>query len=178
MENFESKQEIPFLEIAQEITAMCDADQAMRLRAEENDNIIELEEDDNLDKVNTERMKEIVAQIGWPGASKVGKEAAHDAWVLVQHSDHDVEFQTLCLSLMNELPEDEVEPRDLAHFTDRVRLNSGKPQLYGTQFNQINKQHIPKDIEDPENVDERRKSMGLDTLAENIERMNKKYPLK
>jgi len=50
--------------------------------------------------------------------------------------------------------------------------------LYGTQFRQIDGKHVPKDIEDIEHVDERRAEMGLDTLMENIARINSKYPLK
>ena len=60
----------------------------------------------------------------------------------------------------------------------RRSRNNGLPQIYGTQFRQVDGKHVPKDIEDIEHVNERRKAMGLDTLEENIERMYKKYPIK
>lgn len=164
--------------IAMEITVMCESDQDMRRRSGENDGVIESEEDNNLDRKNTEKMKEIVVEIGWPSVSKVGQEASSDAWLLVQHADHDVEFQLRCLSLMKELPAGEVSTQNIAFLTDRVRVNKGQPQVYGTQFKQINGEHVPKDIEDIDNVDKRRESMGLDTLAQNIERMYSKYPMK
>ncbi len=170
--------EIQYPEIAVEITAMRDADQEMRQRALDNDYVIESEEDDNLDKKNTEKMREIIDEIGWPSASKVGKDASIAAWLLVQHADHDVDFQSRCLSLIQELPVGEVRPQDIALLTDRIRVNSGQPQVYGTQFREVGGKHVPKDIEDIETVDERRKVMGLDTLEENIRRMYEKYPMK
>ncbi len=42
---------------------------------------------------NTQAMKQIVAQHGWPGEKLVGAMGAQAAWLLVQHVDHDREFQ-------------------------------------------------------------------------------------
>lgn len=49
---------------AKEIGEMFEKDQAMRERAEANDGVIETEEDSALDGINTDRMKEIIRQIG------------------------------------------------------------------------------------------------------------------
>lgn len=80
------------------------------------------------------RMKEIVAQHGWPGRSLVGPDGAHAAWLLVQHADQDREFQRFCLEQMQLAFEaGEATARDLSFLTDRVLLAEGKPQMYGTQ---------------------------------------------
>lgn len=166
-------EDVSFPSIASEIKKMFDADQEMRER--------QLIEDDywndELDAKNTARMKEIVTEIGWPTVSKVGKQIAHDAWLLVQHSDHDPDFQKQCLALMKSAPVDEVEKRDVAFLEDRIRVNQGKGQLYGTQFMQKDGKHIPQPIEDEQTVDARRAEMGMGTLAERIDEMYKKYPL-
>ncbi len=128
-----------------------------------------------VDSGNTIRMKEIVGQIGWPTVSKVGSEASHIAWLLVQHADHDVDFQEQCLKLMKEVKEPEVSSQNIAYLENRVRVNRKLPQLFGTQFTEINGQFVPKEIKDPEHVDERRKLMGLGTLEEGITRMEEKY---
>ena len=167
--------EIQYPEIAKEIIAMQKADQNMRRGALKNEGLIS-KEDENLDKKNTEKMKEIVSKIGWPSFSKVGEDASVGAWLLVQHADHDTEFQSKCLSLMQSLPTDEVRSKDIALLIDRILVNKGRPQIYGTQFRQKDGKHIAKEIEDIEHVDERRKSMGLDTFAQNVERMYQKYP--
>lgn len=171
MEKLNKPESIQYPEIAAEITAMYDADQKMRLMAEEDDSVW----DETMDPRNTARMKEIVEQIGWPTVSKVGKKASGDAWLLVQHADKDIEFQKYCLGLMKQELAGEVDLGDIAYLEDRVRINSGQPQLYGTQFRWTKDNKPLQDIEDKENVDQRRAEMGLDTLAENLERMYDKY---
>ena len=131
--------------------------------------------DRHVDARNTERMKEIVAEVGWPTISKVGKEAAHGAWLLVQHADHQVDFQEQCLMLIKQESVGEVALRDIAMLEDRVRVNRNRPQLYGTQFRQTTGEHKPLPIEDEINVDERRREMGMITLKEEIDGMYEQY---
>lgn len=154
---------------------MCDADQEMRKRALENDGVIESKEDDTLDFRNTERMKKIVADIGWPSASKVGEPISNMAWLLVQHADHDLSFQKQCLDMMKCEPEGEVSIGDIAYLEDRVRVNEGRPQLYGTQFFSDKKEDEmkPRPIEDIENLDKRRKEAGLESFGEYAKRFTK-----
>lgn len=128
-----------------------------------------------VDSGSTAQMKKIVSQIGWPTVSKVGSEASHVAWLLVQHADHDVDFQEQCLCLMMGQKEPEVSNRDIAYLEDRVRVNRKLPQLFGTQFREVDGRFVPKDIFEPEQVDERRKRMGLGTLQEGVTKMETKY---
>jgi hypothetical protein len=172
MEKLNKPESIQYPEIAAEITVMYKADQDMRIKAEKDDSIW----DEAMDPRNTARMKEIVDQIGWPTLSKVGEKASGDAWLLIQHADRDIEFQRHCLELMKAESAGEVALRDIAYLEDRVRVNSGQPQLYGTQFRWEGSKSI-QNIEDPENVEQRRKEMGLNTLAENLEEMYQKYKI-
>jgi hypothetical protein len=114
-----------------------------------------------VDRNNTKYLKRLVAQEGWPTTSGVGKEAAHAAWLLAQHADHDPEFQAQCLKLMKSLPDDEVLAMNLAYLEDRVRVHRKQPQRYGTQFYQDGDYYGPRPIEDIENLDTRRQSVGL-----------------
>ena len=165
---------IEYASFIQEIKDMFDKDQEMRQRALENDGVIENEEDDSLDLKHTERMKEIVNQIGWPTISKVGIEVSNMAWLLVQHSDHDVEFQKKCLELMK-TQTGEVSKRNVAYLEDRVRVNEGRPQLYGTQFGGEGENYGPRPIEEPEKVNERRAELGMEPLEEYAKILKEKY---
>jgi hypothetical protein len=152
-----------FQAIANEIIEMSERDQAMRKSGQW---------DSSIDVENTRRMKENVQQIGWPTRSRGGKRASSMAWLLVQHAAHNQEFQKMCLKLMQEQPEGEVDPMNIAYLEDRLREEEGRAQLYGTQFRldaQGNAELLP--IEDPERVDERRKSVGMGTLAEYTNQM-------
>jgi len=152
--------------IKSEIAAMCQEDQAMRKRALENDGVIESEWDDKIDVRNTNRMKKIIEMVGWPTISRFGAQTSNDAWLLVQHADHDVEFQKHCLELMKQLPEEETIKIYLAYLEDRVAVNEKRPQIYGTQFWEHDGVYEPRPIWEPEKVNERRASIGLETLEE------------
>lgn len=120
----------------------------------------------NVDVKHTARMKEIIEEIGWPNRSKVGKEGAFAAWLLVQHADLDPKFQRACLELMRKESADEISSVNLAYLTDRVRVNEGKKQIYGTQFWSPEGKLVPRPIEDPENLEDRRRKAGMQTFAE------------
>jgi hypothetical protein len=78
---------------------------------------------------------------------------------------------------MKEAPTGEVDITDVAYLTDRVCVNRGRGQLYGTQFTQEDGKHIPRTIEDEANIDARRAEVGMGPLSEQIELMYQKYPM-
>lgn len=132
-----------------------------------------------LDARHTARLKEVVASYAWPAKSLVGEKAAHAAWLLVQHADADPAFQRRCLDLMEKLPPGEVSARDVAYLTDRVLLAEGKPQRFGTQFQKdAAGKWVPKTLEDPEHVDDRRRAAGLEPIADYARRMSDVYDKK
>jgi hypothetical protein len=139
----------------------------------------EIKEVKDLDRKHTARLKEIVDKFGWPGKSLVGSDGAHDAWLLVQHADHDRAFQKRCLQLLEAAAKkDEVSKQDLAYLTDRVLVGEGKKQRYGTQFNEEKGEMVPQPIEDEANVDKRRADAGLPPLAEYKKMMEEVYKKK
>ena len=114
---------------------------------------------EQIDIENTQTMKHIIAQHGWPGKKLVGSMGAQAAWLLVQHADRDREFQKQCHALMEEaVKNNDARSEDLAYLTDRICVGDGVPQICGTQW-----EHP---IVDPEHVDERRAKMGLPPLSE------------
>lgn len=117
---------------------------------------------------NTERMKKIIEQIGWPTISKVGKDGNRGAWFLAQHSDRDRDFQRKCLALMKSQPQGEVDPGNIAYLEDRVLVAEGKPQKYGTQLDWQEEGVIItiKPVEDPENLNKRRAEVGFNSIEE------------
>lgn len=131
--------------------------------------------DPTIDLDNTSYLRDVVAKSGWPKISDVGSEAARAAWLLVQHADHNPDFQAHCLELMKALPKGEVIDSDIAYLEDRVRIARGEPQLYGTQFIQAGNTFKPQPIEDKDNLEERRAKMGLETFDANLQRMIDTY---
>ena len=143
-----------------------DEDHAARLKA--------------LDAQHSERMKAIVGRYGWPGRRLVGTDGAHAAWLLVQHATADLELMKHCLELMEcAAAAGDASRADLAYLTDRVRMLEGRPQLFGTQFREDSDGPLqPYPIEDEARVDQRRKSVGLPTLAEYEKQLRAYYEKK
>lgn len=120
-----------------------------------------------VDTDNTAWLAEIVTQQGWPRLSDVGEEAATGAWVLAQHADMQPESQRMFHEAMAEaLEAGEASPRLFGYLEDRVRVNSGRPQLYGTQFLEDASGMRPRPIESPNRLAERRADVGMDPFEE------------
>lgn len=113
-------------------------------------------------KNNVKKLKEIILKIGWPTISKVGEEACFSAFMITQHADFDLDFQKQSLKMM-EQARDDIHLFELAALTDRVAVNSGEEQPYGTQWEKNEKgELVPRTpIKDFENVKQRRGEMGL-----------------
>lgn len=123
-----------------------------------------------VDSLNMAWLKAVVAERGWPAASRVGERGAHDAWLLAQHADRDRAFQREVLALMETaVAEGEASGSDFAYLTDRVRLGAGELQVYGTQYTVVDGDPVTLRLEDPGSVDARRASVGLAPLAEYLD---------
>lgn len=80
-------------------------------------------------------MKQILAVHGWITISKFGVDADHQAWLLIQHNDGDLFFKAGCLFVLTQLIENgQTDAQNYAYMYDRVCLNFGMKQKYGTQF--------------------------------------------
>lgn len=128
------------------------------------------------DTQNTMWLEEIIRQYGWPTFSLVEGDGAQAAFLLVQHSPS-LQFQKKCLDLLEQaVSQNEADTISLAYLTDRIRMSDGKPQLYGTQGQTSpDGSIVPFPIEDEEHVDERRKAIGLEPVAEYFKNMNESY---
>lgn len=128
------------------------------------------------DRENTEWLKQIVKAQGWPKRSEVGNDAAHEAWLLVQHADADPAFQLMVLRAMEPLvPSGEVSKSDYAYLYDRVMLKITGKQRYGTQATCDNGQRVPQPLEDEKALNRLRAEVGLAPVAEYLDGMDKSY---
>lgn len=120
-------------------------------------------------------LKELLSIHQWIKISVFGAQADSDAWLIVQHADHDPEFQASVLSLLEKLfPAGDTSARNYAYLYDRVAVSfhdssKRRPQRYGTQGTCVGVgKWEPFEIEDPAHTDERRAAVGLTPLQEYI----------
>jgi hypothetical protein len=119
---------------------------------------------------NADRLAEIMDRHGWPAISAVGAEAARRAWLVAQHADRQLDVQRRALALMARAVEaGEADPQHLAMLRDRVRVNEGRRQVYGTQIaGVVDGVPVPWPCEDPERMDERRAEVGLAAFLDHV----------
>ncbi len=148
------------------------------LRRMKEDQRVRLEPDVNprewmrIDRDNLAYIKKVIDEHGWPGRSMVGDDGALAAFLLVQHAASDLAFQKRCLELLTQAVEqNEATAAHMAYLTDRVLIFEGKPQRYGTQFAGIGKSSKLLPIENEQDVDARRREVGLPPLAEYVKQV-------
>lgn len=130
---------------------------------------------DSVFTTHQERIAGIFEEYGYPGYDLVGEEGEQSFFLMVQHSDHDTNFQQKVLEKMKiEVEKGNADPGHYGLLVDRVSINTGKPQVYGTQTTYRHDicQAIPKSLADSANVDERRNKIGLPPLKEYLNRMS------
>src|SRR5713226_6361853 len=111
---------------------------------------------------NAHRLNQLISQHGWPTISLVGLEGCRAAWLIAQHSICTPDLQRRFLVLVTEAAErGEVPKPQVAFLTDRIRFNENKPQVYGTVLDWDEKGELSCVVEDPANLDVRRRGMGL-----------------
>jgi hypothetical protein len=127
---------------------------------------------ERIDADNTRWLEDVLSTRGWPGQTLVGEEGAGAAWLLAQHADRDPARQRVLLrALRDAVAQGEASPAHLAYLEDRVRVNVGQLQLYGTQFTVTGGELGPCPIEDRQRLDERRAEAGLEPFADYEARM-------
>lgn len=150
-----------------ELLALAQADQAFRSMPLQALPWAVAREQVEFEHARSARIAEIIAATGWPGISQVGEDGSSAAWLLVQHADHDVDLQERALMLLEQaVGAGEAWPANFAYLTDRVCVNLGRRQVYGSQFQGTGASFGPCPITDRVRLDKRRASMGLEPFAE------------
>ena len=131
---------------------------------------------DSIDKKNTDSLKRIINDHGWPILSQINKEAKNAFLIIIQHSDKDPEFQQHALKFVKRAYEEgHIKGQDVALLTDQILLAEGKPQKYGTQFNVVNGEFIIFPLENESKVDVYRSELKLPKLEQYIDILKKYY---
>lgn len=120
-------------------------------------------EEQNL-KENETRLIELLDIHGWPTASAVTEYAAAGASLVINHTDYETRSKYFPM-LEKAFLAGEAQPLRYAKMKDRILVEEGKEQLYGTQikFEGLRKEPFP--IQDPHSVDLRRAKIGLGPLG-------------
>jgi hypothetical protein len=122
---------------------------------------------------NQELVISIIEQCGMPTVKEVGKNNVFIIWLALQHAEKKYRkkyFPHIEKAVNNgDLPKEQY-----ALMKDRILMDEGKPQIYGTQ---IKNGKLYK-LASPETVNERRKEMGMEPIEKYLKRYNIDFKIK
>lgn len=117
------------------------------------------------DSINVIKVTNILDERGWLGADIIGNQGNLTLFLVIQHSYP--ETQEKYLPMMREaVKKGNAHPSHLALLEDRVALGRGEKQIYGSQIgrDEVTGEYYVLPLFDPDNVDKRRKEVGLDPI--------------
>ena len=132
---------------------------------------------DSVFTTHKKRLEEIFEKFGYPGYDLVGKMGSQHFWLMVQHCDSDPAFQRRVLEKLKiEVDKKNADGSNYGLLTDRVKINSGEKQIYGTQvtYNSLG-QAYPKNLADSASVNKRRAEVGLEPIEEYLNLMTQMH---
>ncbi|KGE14643.1 DUF6624 domain-containing protein [Sphingobacterium deserti] len=135
---------------------------------------------DSVFQTNQKTIENYFLQYGYLGYNQVGKEGSNHFWLLVQHCDHDPAFQRRVLKAMRKaVKKKNANPENYAYLFDRVQVNAGEKQLFGTQVDYLVRttgRAIPKiGLLDSARVDQLRQEHNLGTLKDYLNLMTQMH---
>lgn len=120
---------------------------------------------------NEWEIKKLIDAYGWPDKSIVGEQGSLTLCNVIQHSDNEVRLKYLPI-MKQAVMEGKLSPRFYGRAEDRIATERGDLQVYGTQIKYYS-ETLYFDLWpliDPINVDKRRAVIGLEPIAEFLDR--------
>jgi hypothetical protein len=132
----------------------------------------DMRESDSLDLA---QIKRVLDRWGWLGPEVIGESGSLTLFLVIQHAD--LKTQEKYLPFMKEAVEKgRAKACDLAMLEDRIAIENGKKQMYGTQISIDSNGVFSLDpVEDEINLNERRAKVGLESIEEYLKIYNIEY---
>lgn len=123
-----------------------------------------------IDASNAIRIQQIIDLNGWQGKDEIGEEANETLFLCIQHVD-DLTVQEKYLPVLEQAVQaGTAEGWHYAFLVDRIRMNRGEKQVYGTQtITRGGDLDYVVPLEDVDQVDSLRRSVGLEPMSEYLE---------
>lgn len=124
---------------------------------------------------NNARLCQILKEFGWPSSALVGKDGMGAVFYLIRNSGQSDLQLALLPAVIASVKQGDGEKGQVADLVDRIRVDSGMKQLFGTQVKFSNGFLVLTPIEDEAHVDDRRKQFGMSPLADQLRNLQRQY---
>lgn len=120
----------------------------------------------NIDHENQARVVSLLEKCGWPQKFTVGEKGMTAVFLVIQHGSKALREKYFPL-VKASAEKGEITLRAVAMMEDRMLMENGKKQKYGTQLISYNNGPLQlHPIEDEANVNQRRAAMGMEPIEE------------
>ncbi|QIX62655.1 energy transducer TonB [Hymenobacter sp. BT18] len=131
-----------------------------------------MQQQSTLDSRLIRQVDSLITVHGYPGKSLVGEYQQSVAFLVIQHNP-DEKYLPLLTAAADK---GELRWSSLALLIDRLRVEKGEKQLYGSQLGPaVNGQYQLQPIEDEPNVNTRRAKIGMEPLEDYLKRWSISY---
>lgn len=131
-----------------------------------------------IEAADADNLRALLAMVppeGWFFRSRYGEKPANAAFHIIQHSDV-AQWKRFVPVLEPLVVTGEIDGQSFGLMYDRLAINEGRPQRYGSQMTCAAGKWVPERLEDPARVDEWRAAMSFpQTFAQYLE-LWKTYP--
>ena len=118
-----------------------------------------------IDSLNLTKIEKIIKEHGYPGKALVGDKSSEVTWFVIQHASASKIAEYLPM-LREATKKGDIAESLMALMEDRHLMYQDKEQIYGTQGSSAGGVSFIWPIADPENVNQRRKTIGLNESIE------------
>lgn len=173
--------------LASELAIIRKEDQSLRLRLDtiRKDKGLNSDEEKELwkkinhsDSNNLARIQILLDQKGWLAPEQVGFMGSQTIFLVIQHAKLAVQQKYLPM-MRAAVKKGSALPNDLALLEDRVAMREGKNQIYGSQIttDKETKKYFLYPVIDPDHLDDRRATVGLEPIANYLKSFNLTWDL-
>ncbi|AGC77629.1 hypothetical protein LX97_02181 [Nonlabens dokdonensis] len=146
---------------------------------DQNMRIDESKYDPSIDQDNLVTVVSLLEKCGMPTLKEINQKQMNAIWFVFQHGDNYHRKKYFHL-LKNAAQNGDLKKSKMALMEDRMLMDDGKPQIYGSQMtdDRENGGYKVYDLENPETVDKRRASVGLEPLSEYVKQWDITFDVK
>jgi len=123
----------------------------------------------NIDRRNLSTVISLIEKCGMPSLDDVDEIQMTAVWLVFQHGDNESRKKYLPL-LKSAAKKGDLSRVQIAMMEDRILMNDGLPQLYGSQIENKSGEYALYTLQEPERVNIRRAEMGFGPLEDYVAR--------
>ena len=123
------------------------------------------------DSINLVKLDSIVSIHGWPGIDIIGFSGSHRISLIIKHSSFAIQDKYVPL-IKNAFSKGNFIPGDYIMIMDAYSLHKNGTQIYGSQdcYDSENDEYYLCPLTDPDNINERRFTIGLSSIQSDLKR--------